>query len=167
MKKTIIIIAAFMFLIINQSLSYGFDINTLLIIIDESENGRYNEELKPVSDGIFEVLWEKEMIVFDYQLSQPIQLNGNNLSINSYLSIAAESGADAVLLIKLNYSTEVEQNGLKIVLTNCYYNLYSVNNRRSYKSGVIPLNINNRIEIASKIIFLNDIGKQIINNICE
>ena len=75
---------------------------TTLVIIEEKENNIFASESSPVSDGIFDALWDRnECIFFDMKIDKPLMMADDQLDIKPFMGLARGSGADSILLIKL------------------------------------------------------------------
>jgi|GEM_PF-1171581 len=142
------------------------DINTTLVIVEEVENGEFILEGSPVSDGIFDALWEREdFIFFDMKIREPIPVIYNELDIKPYLNIAKQAGADSILLIKFHYNCELDGNRLRLKINDVFYNLYSIKNLTSIKSGKKDIKMDRPIEQKDKYRLLNKLGNKFLNEI--
>jgi hypothetical protein len=162
-----IIITIFIFL----NLSYicpskKIDFTTVLIIIEEQENNNFLQDASPFSDGIFNAMWDKDLIFFDMKIVQPIKVTLNQLDFKPYLETAEESGADSILLIKIHYFTELSGKSIKINCKNSQFNLYSINSMKSVTNGTVNFELNQLVDNSNdKDKLLKKTGNNILNEI--
>lgn len=143
-----------------------FNASTILVIIDESENGETVINEAPVSDGIFDALWENDRIIFfDMKIQTPLNFVNENLDINPFINDAKGAGADSILLIKIGYSFKEEKNNYVLNVKEYYYNFYSIIEQKSLTVGKKELVLNKKIGIEDKNSLLNQLGVRIINEI--
>lgn len=144
------------------------DIATILVVIEERENEAILAEQTLVAEGIIDALWQNENIIFfDMKIDYPIKFKNNNLDALSFIEIAAGSGADTILLIKIDYTVDKIKTGINLKAKEYYYNLYSLYNLESFKAGKKPLDINKKMDAGEKIETLKQIGIKIINEVFE
>ncbi len=142
------------------------DLSTILVIIEERENDAILIDETPVIEGIFDTLWENQNIIFfDLKVDSPLKFNNNNLYANPFIQDAKNSGADSILLIKIEYTTEIVKSSITLKAKEYYYNLYSIDNNESLKAGKNPLHINKKIDAGDKKAILKQVGIQIINEV--
>ena len=167
MKKIKFIILYLLFFVFVVSAKKSIsDISTILVIIEERENDVILTDETPVAEGIFETLWENQNIIFfDLKVDSPIKFNDNNLDAKPFIEDAKNSGADSILLIKIEYIIEQKKDGNTLKVKEYYYNLYSIDDLESLKIGKNPLNINKKIDVREKKEILKQIGIQIINEV--
>ena len=143
-----------------------FSASTILVVIDESENGEIVVNEAPISDGIFNALWENDQIIFfDMRIQNHLEFNDKNLDINPFISDAKIAGADSILLIKVDYLFKEEKNNYILNIKEYYYNFYSINEARSLIAGKKKLVYNKKIDKREKKNLLNQFGSRIINEI--
>ncbi|MCK4799063.1 MAG: hypothetical protein KAT05_16940, partial [Spirochaetes bacterium] len=144
-------------------------IYTTLVVVEEQENEKFVSKISkssPVTDGIFEALWNKnEYIFFDMMIDKPLSIVQDKLDIEPFLLAARESGADSILLIKFHYSSKEEKAGLRIKADGVFFNLYSLNHLKSIREGEIKVKVNEYIEISKKVETLKKIGFNVLNKI--
>lgn len=167
MKKILLIVFCFI-----VSLSFGkvkiSGINTILVIIEEKENNNFIIEKSPISDGIFNAMWEKEeFIFFDMKIDSSIPVKGSYLDVKPYINVAKSSGADSIFLIKINYVTNYEKDGYRIKLDEVSYNLYSLKSLNSIISGAKKININKYVKKEAKDQTLKGIGYKFLNELYD
>ncbi len=166
MKKLLLIKAWLLFSFVLNFSEEIPDFNTTLIIIEEQENDKFLFDNTTITDGIFETLWDmNKFIFFDLKLDKPINVISNELDIKPYISIARESGADSILLLKMNYTLEEKGDNLIINFNEFLFNLYSLNDLASIKSGKKSLKINKKFNKKNKNFNLKKIGSSIIKEI--
>lgn len=165
--KKVICLVMFIFSLTFLFSQNEFDsINTVLIVVDEEENGSFVTEYTPFTDGIFKAMWDREYIFFDMRLEDPIKLTSGKLEVNPYLNEAKASGADTILLVKVTYFSKKEGAGLRINAKDFYYNIYSIGGMKSIRHGRGDLQINEHIDnIEQKNAFLKNSGFEILNKI--
>lgn len=159
-----LILIFFVFNLFSQNLKSNPQ--TTLIIIDEEENNTFLNDIKPVSDGILDALWSRDdYIFFDINISSPLVLNNDSFDINPFKKSAMDSGADFILMIKINYTFGNENNILKVKIDNYYYNLYSVKDDKIVRKEKKELKIDEIVKKETKNNFLKKVGISILNEI--
>ena len=143
------------------------NINTTLIVLEETENQVFLSEKKPISDGIFDALWDKETIFFDYLNTNPLKFNLNDLDIRPFLRDTREAGADSLLIIKINYNTTVVDSKIKIEIKEVYYNLYSLYKMKSIRAGNLNSKYQDVVDVNQKNAYLKKVGYDILNLIFQ
>ena len=140
--------------------------STILVIIDESENGEIVVNEAPISDGIFDALWEDDQIIFfDMKIQNSLNFDKKNLDINPFINDAKGAGADSILLIKVDYTFKEIKNYYLLNVKEYYYNFYSLSQQKSLTAGKKKLVFNKRIDKKEKRILLNKFGSRIIHEI--
>jgi hypothetical protein len=141
MKKTVYLLILMIAVQTIHAANELSTITTTLIVIEEKENNTIASESTPFSDAVFNALWEKEYIFFDMKIDKPMLYAGKILSVQPYLNTARASGADSILLIKLNYSTLKEDRQTIINIPDAEYHLYSLNAMKTLRNGKIEMKI--------------------------
>lgn len=140
------------------------DIKTILVIIEETQNGKLENDDYPISDGIFDALWEYEdYLFFDMKLKERIKINNNELDPKDYVEIAKSAGADSILMIKVNYLTQTKNNILSVIINDFSYSLVALKNLNVLKKGKENFNFIEEIEIKNKNQVLKKAGGKIIS----
>lgn len=151
MKKLII---SSIFILFTLTLSFADDnlngISTILVIVEEFENGMPSQTYTPFVDGMIDALWEEPYIFFDMQIKKPLGMTNNLLHVNQYINSARESGADAILLVKFNYSSEDVEAMVRLQIEKIYYHVYSLHTLQTLAHGVEEVNMNELVELSSK-----------------
>jgi hypothetical protein len=146
----------------------SIDHSTALVILEEKENNDFVIEATPFSDGIFNALWDKELIFFDMKIEKPIKLVLDVLDIKPYLDEAKNSGADIIVAIKFDYKLSTVKMGYKIIAKEIQYNIFSLNEMKSLRNGKKALKMDQFVESnEKKIIFLKKFGYDIMNEIFQ
>lgn len=144
----------------------SFNISTTLVIVEESENGKIPEERCPFSDGIMEALWDHPYIFFDMKLSEPIKMYKGKIDMRPYIEPGNSSGADSILLVKLNYKAIYEKNkDVRVQIDSVHYTLYSLTELKTLTTGKKVLKIDRFIGLKEKPTFLKNLGKDILAEI--
>ena len=165
-KKILILFYLFLYISIIFAQNKISDISTTLVVVEEQENGNFVIGNAPVTNGIFESLWDiNKYIFFDINIERSLSIIQNQLDVEPFLDIAKASGADSILLIKFHYSIKKEKNRLRINADEVFYNLYSLNHLKSLKVGKKSLKINKYINVSIKTKVLKEIGNKIITEI--
>ena len=168
MKRNLLIfICFFIFTFVGFSEKNNFDVSTILVIIEENENGKIIIDETPVSDGIFDALWENDQVVFfDMKIVSPFKFNEKDLDIKPFLNEAKSAKADSILLIKADYTSEaVNKDVIIINFKEYYYHFYSLTQLKSLSVGKKEINYNEKIEVKKKTSLLKQIGVRILNEI--
>jgi hypothetical protein len=143
-----------------------FNVSTTLVIVEEQENEKFIAEGSPVTDGIFDALWDKsDYIFFDISVKEPIKTVFDELDVKQYMMTAKESGADSILLIKFHYFSDTERTGIRLKASEYSYNLYSLNEMKTLRSGKIRLKIDELVDVKAKEGSLKRLGVNILNEI--
>ena len=144
------------------------DVNNVLVVIEEKENDDFILDKSPIADGIFNAMWDKErFIFFDMKIKSAIPVKGRNLDAGPYIKTAKLSGADSILLIKINYKTNEEKDGFRIKLDKIDYNLFSITYLNSVISGIKKIKINELINKDDKDKTLKNIGYKFLNELYD
>jgi hypothetical protein len=144
----------------------NFNTSTILVVIDESENGEIVINEAPISDGIFDALWEDDQIIFfDMKIQNSLNFDKKDLDINPFINDAKGAGADSILLIKVDYSFKEIKNYYLLNVKEYYYNFYSITAQKSLSAGKRKLIFNKRINKNEKKVLLNKFGTRIIHEI--
>ena len=147
------------------------DIYTTLVIIEETENHkkimREPGLNQPFTDGIYEALWNFDGIFFDTTPSVPFtyEKDGRTLSPIQYIKQGISTGADSILLIKVNYSTSLDYSKLLITLDDLRYNLFSIHRGESVASGDLSCKFSTKTERVRQATYLKSLGKDILKEI--
>ena len=81
------------------------NIYTTLVIIEENENGKIILKDRPVSDGIFEAMWNKDdKIFFDMLIEKPLKMIHNQLDVRPFLKETLRDLTDIFSEKKLSYN---------------------------------------------------------------
>lgn len=164
MKKTALLLLLILFAAIPVYSS--FNINTTLVIVEEIENGIIPEERCPFSDGIMEALWDKPYIFFDMKISEPIKMYKGKIDMRPYIESGNSSGADSILLVKLNYEAVYEKNrDVRVKIDSIHYTLYSLSELKTLVVGKKDLKIDRFIGLNEKPTFLKNLGKEVLAEI--
>ena len=148
------------------------DIYTTLVIIEETENHkkimREPGLNQPFTDGIYESLWDFDGIFFDTTPTVPFSYEKDGtLSPIQYIKQGISTGADSVLLIKVNYSTSLDYSKLVITLDDLRYNLFSIHRGESVSSGDLSGKYSTKTERVRQARYLKSLGKEVLNEIFE
>ena len=147
------------------------DIYTTLVIIEETENHkkimREPGLNQPFTDGIYESLWDFDGIFFDTTPTVPFtyEQDGRTLSPIQYIKQGIATGADSVLLIKVNYSTSLDYSKLVIILDDLRYNLFSIHRGVSVTSGDLSGKYSTKTERVRQATYLRSLGKSVLKDI--
>ena len=147
------------------------DIYTTLVIIEETENHkkimREPGLNQPFSDGIYESLWDFDGIFFDTTPTVPFtyEKDGRTLSPIQYIKQGISTGADSILLIKVNYSTSLDYSKLVITLDDLRYNLFSIHRGESVVSGDLSGQYSTKTDRVRQARYLKSLGKDVLNEI--
>lgn len=164
-KKVIVLILIFITITFLYSRNIDLGVYSTLVIVEEQENGKFTND-SPFTDGIFEGLWKKsEFIFFDMSIDKPLNSIYDQLDIKPFLGVAEEAGADSILLIQFRYSAEEEGAGLRLKANEYAYNLYSLYQLKSLRSGIEKIRINDHVEKNNKDRTLKKIGMNVLNSI--
>ena len=152
-----------------QENNLSFDgVFTTLVIVEETENGTSPQEERPLSDGIFNTLWDlNDYIFFDMIPESPITFIDKQLDVKPFFNTARGAGADSVLLIKLDYTIEELDQNIHLKIDQYHYHLYSLNQLKSVREGEIPLKYDKIIEKKDKTKVLNKIGAELMKTIYQ
>lgn len=146
----------------------SFNISTTLVIVEEIENDKIPEEKSPFSDGIMEALWEKPYIFFDMKLKEPIKMYKGKIDMRPYIESGNSSGADSILLVKLNYEAVYEKNkDVRVKIESIHYTLYSLTELKALVTGKKILKLDRYIGITEKPAFMKRLGKDLLNEIYQ
>jgi hypothetical protein len=168
MKRNLFIfICFFIFTVVVFSEKNNFDVSTILVIIEENENGKIIIDETPIADGIFDALWENDQVVFfDMKIVSPFKFNEKDLDVKPFLNEAKAAKADSILLIKVDYtSEEMNKDVIMINLKEYYYHFYSIKQLNSLSVGKREINYNEKMEVKKKFSLLKQIGVRILNEI--
>lgn len=167
MKKFIVfqIILLHTILMIHSTPNFGY--STLLLAIEETENKfSASKTSTPFIDGIIDGLWEDECIFFDIPIEKPLSFHDSHLDVTPFLAEAKYSGADIILLLKVNYEIkETKGKKLEFKLEEIPFLFYSIRDLKTIKSGKKAINIKETITASQKRDFIKELGKSIIKEL--
>jgi hypothetical protein len=141
-------------------------VHTILVVVEESENGQIQLKEIPATDGILDALWSYEQFIFfDMKVNGSFRIVNNELDASGFALQAKESGADAILLIKFGYTSK--SDGEKIILTSgeIMYKLISLDRLDTVRMGKIVPDLNDNILKKEKYGRLKKIGDEILRKI--
>jgi hypothetical protein len=139
---------------------------TMLVIIEEAENGIISAEESPFSDGVYNALWEKSTsIFFDMRIKNSIPVVSGNLNVEPYIKTAKDNGADSIILIKFDYISIEKGDKLELKIDDASYNIYSINRVAIIKAGKKSINYKDTISKKDKDQLLRKIGYDLLSEI--
>lgn len=145
--------------------SYGirnFGYSTLLLMVEETENGVFEKQKEtPIFDGLIDYLWETDILFFDMQIDKSITVRNGALDPVPFIGEAKFSGADMVLLIKIDYQFVDKDGTAEFKLTEIPYTYYSLTNYKVVKNGVAKVDFKEVFNARKKREMLKNIGKEI------
>lgn len=145
--------------------SYGiknFGYSTLLLMVEESENGNFEQQKEtPIFDGLIDYLWETDILFFDMRLNKAITVQNGTLDPTPFIGDAKFSGADTVLLIKIDYEFTDKEGTAEFRLDEIPYTYYSLTNHRIVKNGTAKPKLLKHFNSKKKREILKEIGKSI------
>lgn len=159
--KKILTISLFFVLSFFAFSKNSFDqIFTTLVVMEEMENNGFVKEDTPVTNGVFDALWEKDFIFFDMKINKPISIKTHKLSAEKFINIAKNSGADSILLIKFHYNAKKTKGGIILTSKKVFYHLFSINSMTTLKSGTVDVDLNKVVYKNEKKKYLRNVGYQ-------
>ena len=162
MKKLFLIATIIIFSLFNSHAIKNFGYSTLLLMVEETENGTFEAQKEtPIFDGIIDHLWDTDILFFDMQIDKPITERNGALDPVPFIGEAKFSGADMVLIIKIDYKFTDENGTAEFSLNEIPYAYYSLNNYKVVKSGRTKINMTKRFNSRKKREILKEIGKEI------
>ena len=143
------------------------DLNSLLVIVDEQENSALCSESTPFTEGVYEALWDKsDSMFYDIKLQDPLKFLHDELDAVPFIQTAKSSGADSILLIKVNYNYMSTGKQYNIKIKEIYYKIYSVSALKTVKNSHKNINLNNSFKSSDdKEKILKKIGYDILKEI--
>lgn len=126
------------------------DISTILVIVEEFENGHQARPFTPFADGIIDALWEEPYIFFDMKIDKPLNMTNDILHVKQYINAARDSGADSILLVKFSYTSEDVEAMIRLKIDKIYYHVYSLYTLKTLTHGFEEVNINELVELNAK-----------------
>lgn len=140
----------------------NFGYSTLLLMVEESENGSFEQQKEtPIFDGLIDYLWETDVLFFDMQIDKPITVRDGALDPVPFIGEAKYSGADMVLLIKIDYQFTDENGTVEFKLDEIPYTYYSLTNYKVVKNGTAKPKLLKHFNSRKKREMLKEIGKSI------
>lgn len=162
MKKYFFLTVIFVSSLFNSYGIKNFGYSTLLLMVEESENGNFEQQKEtPIFDGLIDYLWETDILFFDMQLNKPITMQNGTLDPVPFVGEAKFSGADTVLLIKIDYEFIDKDGTAEFKLDEIPYTYYSLTNCKIIKNGTIKPKLLKRFDSRKKHETLKEIGKDI------
>ena len=162
MKKLFLIATIIIFSLFNSHAIKNFGYSTLLLMVEETENGTFEAQKEtPIFDGIIDHLWDTDILFFDIQIDKPITERNDALDPVPFIGEAKFSGADMVLIMKIDYNFTDENGTAEFSLNEIPYAYYSLNNYKVVKSGRTKINMTKRFNSRKKREILKEIGKEI------
>lgn len=148
--------------VFNSNAIRNFGYSTLLLMVEETENGKFEQQKEtPIFDGLIDYLWETDILFFDMQIDKPITVRNDALDPVPFIGEAKFSGADMVLLIKIDYQFTEKDGTAEFKLTEIPYTYYSLTNYKVAKNGVAKVNLSKIFNSRKKREILKEIGNEI------
>lgn len=126
------------------------NISTILVIVEEFENGKPSAPFTPFIDGLIDALWEEPYIFFDMKITKPLGMTNNIIHVKEYINAARDSGADSILMVKFDYSSEDVEAMVRLKIDKIYYHVYSLQTLKTLIHGEESIDMNELVELSSK-----------------
>lgn len=162
MKKLFLIATIFIFSLFSSYAIRNFGYSTLLLMVEETENGTFEAQKEtPIFDGLIDYLWETDILFFDMRIDKPITVRNEALDPVPFIGEAKISGADMVLLIKIDYQFIDKDGTAEFKLVEVPYTYYSLTNYKVVKKGIAKIGLEKLFNSRKKREILKEIGKEL------
>ncbi len=160
--KKLIITFILIFSLFSSYAIRNFGYSTLLLMVEETENGNFEKQKEtPIFDGLIDYLWETDILFFDMRIDKPISIRNEALDPVPFIGEAKISGADMVLLIKIDYQFIDKDGTAEFKLIEVPYTYYSLTNYKVVKKGTAKINLEKHFNSRKKREILKEIGKEL------
>ena len=162
MKKLFLITTIIIFSLFSSYAIRNFGYSTLLLMVEETENSTFEAQKEtPIFDGIIDHLWDTDILFFDMQIDKPITIRNEALDPVPFIGEAKFSGADMVLLIKIDYQFIDKDGTAEFKLVEVPYTYYSLTNYKVVKKGIAKIGLEKLFNSRKKREILKEIGKEL------